>query len=518
MPLLTWSSFPVLVLAGLALWEALPCLHPSWRNARWWYGTAWFARPWGVWASLNIVYRYLAAWGVGDRTSYPFYFEPWRSGIRWNAMLAWLASCRGLAMWSLILLLLALLFLFTCRRIVAAPPSRRMTTLMLVVLVAFAFVLPLVYECLPEGPADMRDSSGSFLRAWLDSGSTMLYCMPRVTTKSHYLKHFQEIQPTLGASIHGVTHPPGASLALYWMGKLFGATGHIATDRVRYALGSTLFAAMGVAAVFFLGWTLYGSRQIGLISAALWTVKPAALAYNTFAPDAVYTVFFILCLALSWRVATADRPLWGSMAGLGIALYALAMVNFIWPLVAALFGLMVLIFAHRLRLRPTDWLVRGVVPLGLTVALLITTCVQYRLDYMAIFHYAMTCYADYHKPGVYVRAMEIIGGQVDLYLLTGSFCAYIFWTRFPGWVRRKPLPPQALFFLVILAFQLLPILFLNGPAGEASRIWAWIPAVPVVVTASYLCAMDRPRFLVPMAAGFALFQYYGMRLFLMALG
>ena len=90
--------------------------------------------------------------------------------------------------------------------------------------------------------------------------------------------------------------------------------------------------------------------------------------------------------------------------------------------------------------------------------------------------------------------------------------------RFPGWLRRKPFPPQALFFLVILAFHLLPIIFLKGPAGEASRIWAWIPAVPVVVTASYLRAMDRPRFYFLMAAVFAMLQYYFMRLFLMALG
>jgi len=518
MPLLTWNSFPVLVLTGLAVWEALPFFRQSLRASRWWRLLAWFWRPWGLWAVLNIVFRLLGRWGFGDRTTFPFFCNPWRSGSGWRATFDWLFARQELATWSLVLFLLGLLFLLTCRQIIAAPPTRRTTALVLVVLVAFAFVLPLTYECLPEGPGNLDDSEGCFLQVWLDSGSTMLYCMPRVHSKAHFLKHFDEIQPTLRVSIHGVSHPPGATLALYWLGKCFGATEQVTDDRLRYALGSTLFAALGVIAVFLLGWTMYQSRQAGLMAAALWAVKPAALAYNTFSPDAVCTVFFILFVALTWRIALADRRRWGSMIALGVVLYALTLLNFIWPLFVALFGFMVLLFAWRLDLRPADWIVRGAVPVALMALLLVTTCFYYRLNYVAVFHYALTYYNGCHRTDLYQKVMETVGGQVDLYLMTGSFCVYLFWTRLPGWLRCKPVPPQALFLLAILAFQIVTIVFLKGPAGEASRIWAWIPAVPVAMVANHLRTLDRPGFYFTAAAAFALLQYYFMRLFLMFLG
>lgn len=81
---------------------------------------------------------------------------------------------------------------------------------------------------------------------WFDSGSTMLYCMPHIKSKGHYLRNFEIIQPRLRTSIHGASHPPGASLALYWAGKPFGATASIGDDRLRYALGMTLFTTFSV--------------------------------------------------------------------------------------------------------------------------------------------------------------------------------------------------------------------------------------------------------------------------------
>lgn len=518
MPLLQWSSFPVLVLGVVAVLEGLSFRYRSLNDSRGWRCAVWCWRPWALWAVLNILFRTLDKWAFNEPTTYPFYFKPWLSAAGWAESLQWLRDSPGLGLWSAVLLVAGAGFLAVCYWIARKPMTPGMTAVALAALLAFAFGLPLVYDGLPQGAEAPLENKGSFLNAWFDSGSTMLYCIPRIESKAYYLKHFQEIQPLLSASIHGVTHPPGASLALYWGGMLFGATGDISGDRLRYMLGTTFLTSLGVLAVFLLGRQLFKSSQIGLMGAALWVVKPAALAYNTFAPDAVYTVFYVLCIALIWQVSTAARRPWGSMVALGSVFYALAMLNFIWPMFVAIFGVALLIFAYRLGLRPAEWMLRGAGPVGLALAMLLWTCHTYHLDYIAIFRFASHYYNGCHPHGFYRPFMELVGGQVDLYLMAGSFCAYVFWVRFPAWLRTRPFPPQALFFLLLPGFQLFTILCLNGPAGEASRIWAWLPAVPLVVCAKYFTEMDRPRFYFLVAVAASMLQYYAVRLFLVALG
>jgi hypothetical protein len=514
--LLTWTSFPVLVLAILAFLEVLNRCSRRIHDSRWWFCIIWFWRPYGLWAIFNIIFRALGKYGFNNRKTFPFYFNEWNGGGDWSQSIAWLLQCRGLWFWSCVLFALAVVFLLFCRWLVVKPLTARRTSFALIILFAFGFVFPLVYDCLPEGAQAPLAGKGSFCRSWYDSGNTMLYCMPYIRNQGHYLRNFQTIQPQLTASIHGVTHPPGASLALYWMGKLCGATENIHTDKVRYALGNTLFAALGTFAMFLLGRSLFRSNQVGIMGAALWTVMPAALAYNTFAPDPVYTVFYILWLGLVWQVATAEKRPWMSMFWLGIVFYALTMLNFIWPLLAGIFGVTVMIFAYRQQWKPQEWVLRCAVPMAIMLILLAWTCYAYCLDYIAIFQYALTYYGIRHAWG-YKKVMEIVGGQIDLYIMMGSLCAGMFWNYFPKWIRQKPFPPQAIFFLVIIAFQLTAIVFLHGPAGEASRIWPWIAALPLAVVADRMLKSEHAGFYFIMALLLAMLQYYAMRLFLVAL-
>jgi hypothetical protein len=152
--------------------------------------------------------------------------------------------------------------------------------------------------------------------------------------------------------------------------------------------------------------------------------------------------------------------------------------------------------------------------------LLLWTCLHYRLNYVNIFLYALkfnrTFYG--HLNTVYRWVSALIGGQIDLCLLSGSFCAYVFWRNLPRRLRECPLSPALLFFLIILVIYLIPVIALNSVKMEASRVWAWISAVPIAWVAYSLRNSEYPRFYFLMAAIFSMIQYYGMRLFLVSAG
>ena len=111
----------------------------------------------------------------------------------------------------------------------------------------------------------------------------------------------------------------------------------------------------------------------------------------------------------------------------------------------------------------------------------------------------------------------MLGSPIDLGILSGSFCAYIFWRHFHSELRQPMLTPAILFLLVILAFYLATILCFNLKM-ESSRIWAYVTAVPLVMVANALQKSEHPRFYFLMAAALSMLQYYGMRLFLWSAG
>lgn len=521
MPLLTWSSAPVLLLAAWGLAELAARLARRSEGPRFWTGVAaWSFRPLAVWAVANLVFRLFAPWGFNDRATYPFYFSAWRRDETWGAWAQRLAVNPEFWRWSLIALLLVALLLLLCRRVLDPAARPAFVRLALAPLVALSAALTVSFNALPEGMTDPMSQQGSFLYEWFESGNTMLYCMPHVRYTGRYMRHFDDVQPGLKASIHGVTHPPGASLALYWAGKAFGAQARIGRDRLRYALAHIAVSSLSVLAMFVLGWFVLGSERLGFLAAALWAVKPATLAYHAFAPDSIYSIAYLLVLAFAWKVVTSIRPPWGGMAGLGLALYALSWLNFNWPLTVAMFGAFLLAHAAVTKRRFAEWALRGAVPVALALALLIATCLVYRLNYIAIFRYALEYHHGYYKDlgQAYRWVMALLGGQIDIYLLSGTLCVYLFWRRFPGEIRRG-LTPEVLFVLAVLGLHLAVSAGLgNGLKVEAARIWGWIAALPLVMTVRYAQDTARPTALSLALIAVSALQYYGMRLVLMPMG
>jgi len=518
MALLSWSSFPVFVLALFVVIEALPFWWRVLRASKWWVAIAWFCRPWAVWAVFNIFYRIFASRGYNNRLTFPFYYDLWEEPVTLVGTIRRLALSPDFWIWSLVVAVLIVLFLLVCRWVMSGAAAPRKTALALGSLVILGFLLPLAFDCLPAGVGNPWQKKGSFGCMWIDAGNTMLYCLPFVQSKSYYLRHFEEIQPELKDTIHGADHPPGASLALYLLGKPFGAHKDIYHDWWRYELGMAAFASMSVLAMFFLGWSLFRSRQIGLMSAAMWAVKPTSLAYNVFAPDTVYWVFYILCLGLSWRVVVfATRPYF-SMIGLGIVWAILSMLNFNFPLPIAMFGVFLLLHAYCKGRPAIEWLWRAILPASVAVILFLWVCLHYNLNYPAIFLYALKNFSFYHLNTVYRLMMALIGGQIDMFIMAGSLAGYIFLTRLPRWARAKPICAQFQYALVILGLYLVTVIVLKDLRNETARIWAWIMAAPMVLVANYVQSMENPRFWFLIIVTLSLLQYYVMRLMLVSAG
>lgn len=520
MNLVTWTCCPVLLLFLWSLAELARGTSHSLRGQRWMKVATWSLRPLGLWAAYNLVYRYFEPYGFNDRTTFPFAFAQWYETDGWAACLSRFLHSPAFWFWSGIVWLLVLAFTALCLWMVSTPLlTPRRLALMLAGLVLLDIALPLAFNCLPDGAEDPLENKGSFLHAWFQSGHTMLYCMPHIRSKSQYLKHFAELQPCMHASIHGVSHPPGASLILYWLGKPFGATQDISADRLRYALGTTVFAALAVLAMFFLGRSLTGSSRIGLMAAALWAAKPEALAYNTFAADPTYSVLDLLALALMWRAVIPPQRPWPTLAALGFILYLLAMINFNWILFAGLYGLFLSVHSLLERRTWADWLARAAVPAVLLFALLGWTCQVYHLDYLAIYQYALA-YTHHFYPiaGAYQWGMALAGSPIDLFLLAGPVTAYLFWRMFPIAAARSPRDPLVVFILGSLALYLVTAILVNILKMESSRVWAWVTALPLVFVARYLQRSDNPRFFFLMALLVALLQYYLMQIFLTPCG
>ena len=467
---------------------------------------------------FNVIYRAFAKWGFNDRTTFPFYFSPWYPGETWTQLAIRLAHMP--AFWgstAVVLLFCTLLFL-TCRWILDGSLTGKKTALALVYLVLLGIALPLAYESVPKGVQDLQLERGSFLSLWLDSGNTMLYSMPLVQRKGYFLRHFEELQPQLKRTIHGADHPPGATLALFWLGRMAGAHEQVGRDRLRYALATTVFASCSAISMFFLGSWLFGSRKTGLLSAAVWIAKPSTLAYNPFAPDTVYWVFFILWLALTWKVVTAERRPWGSLIFMGVVLAVMTLLNFNWPLFGAIFGGFLSLYAWRYRWTLSEWFWRAAIPSGVGLGLLIWICVKYKLDYLAIYRYGMEACKYYNIRGAYQWITTLIGGQLDLFILMGSLTAYLFFRNLVNRLRERPLAPATLFLLTLLAFYGLAVLLMDPLKIETSRIWAWVPSLFIVLVVRDLESSPHFRFYLFAVLMLSFLQYYAMRLMLVSCG
>ncbi len=453
-------------------------------------------RPWAVWAVFNALCRLHAEKIFNDPRTFPLYAGPWTDDPL-PAYFRRVLAAPEFWIWSLAAAGLATVLILFARAVLRRKtigPGRTVLAAGLLCLLAFAFWSSVA--CLPRGACPRSDGDpGSFLRVWHTPGSTFLYVMPHIKSPGHFIRNFAAIQPRLRPTIHGVTHPPGAALSLYWAGRLFGASPARIREndqKVRYALALIALAALNVAAVCLLARGVFRSSRTGLLVATLWVASPAATAYGVFAQDMVYALFFHLGLAGIWFAVTGKRrPATG--LGLGAVFFVLTMMTFSWIILAAVFAVFAVLVGIRRGWSRADWLVRGLLPPAVMVFLSGAVLLIYRLDYLAVYRFAHDYHSQWYRyTGAGQWLLALAGGQLEMILMMGTvpaaICLGLLFRR-----RRLPLSPAGLFLAVTVAAYLLPIVFGPNPLKmETSRCWIWVLSLPLAFAARRMENSPRP--------------------------
>jgi hypothetical protein len=509
------SDFPVIMLATGLAFEIVRAVLLRRRFRGEPLGVAtWFVRPWTLWAAFNLVFRLRWSDGFNNRHTFPFFAYPWDRKETWSGALHRLLEEPSFAVWSMAALAGGLLTMTFASRMWKGRGNRALTH---IALYGLGVALPLLYAAVPCGIERAMTDEHGFLAPWFRTGGTMLHCMPYVRGVDHYIRNFEAIQPNLEISMHGLSHPPLASLSLHWLGQMTGAEGlrtSVESDRVFYAFALTGFNALAIPAMYVFGRAVFADPRVGLMGALLWLVKPAALAHNTFAQDGVYTVFFILTLTQIWRTGTAARV--GPFAGLwlGATFLVLSQLTFSWCIAATIFALFAALRGASERWPAREWFWRVIWPLSVFGVLFVAFCAHFGLDYLHVYRTAAAYVNKFYKyENAYQWTMALIGGQLALLLMLGSVVASMFCARvLPAW--RATRSPAVQFALVSIGVYLVPIVI--GPnclKMETERCWSWITALPLAFVARELSAARGPG-LALAVVGLNLAQYYVMRLFI----
>ena len=460
--------------------------------------TVWALRPWLFWAAFNLFYRWHWDLGFNNRRTFPFYANPWVRDESFSAALQRLAHAPGVLFWGLVAVALLALLLLLLAWALRGRPRRAGPAL--AGFFALATGLHLSIACLPN--ADWTTENGrhsSLLTSWNSIGSTMLHAVPQVRGSTDYFTRFLEIQPRLRQTIHALSHPPAASLSLYWIGKAMGVKGcdiRLPEVRLRYTLGLTAFGALNALVLFLLGRSLFDTRT-GLLTAVLWITAPSVIAYATFAQDSLYAVFFNLALWLGWLTVTTERraPLCG--AALGVVFFAMTLLSYSWCLVTTLFALFALLVGRQRRWPLREHAVRLVLPLAIMTLLAAAFLVHHRLDYFAIYRYSSRFVNEWYPfTGPYQWIMALLGGQIDLWLLLGSVTASALAVSAARFRPARLADPRTLYLALLLGVFALPLLF--GPnclKMETARCWIWIASLPLAIAARHLLLMPSRLFL-----------------------
>ncbi|MDD5707328.1 MAG: hypothetical protein PHR35_15500 [Kiritimatiellae bacterium] len=259
---LNWSSVPFWL---LALWLLAETACRLWLRRQRAVGVSWPAwctllrwglRPWGFWSVFSIVWRWNADTSYDHNLrTFPFFANLWQPRASVGGRLTALLLEPETYLWGgLSLGLIGLLAWLAYRLARRDEPRRAGVWRQLLLIYLAGFALLLVSACLPDGPRSRHPGvPGSLTRSWTAHG-TVLYAMPRIKSASRFLHDFVEIQPSLRNTIHGLSHPPGGALSLYFIGRLAGVPpmADIRSEpvRLRYLLGLAAFGLLNVFAVY----------------------------------------------------------------------------------------------------------------------------------------------------------------------------------------------------------------------------------------------------------------------------
>jgi len=128
----------------------------------------------------------------------------------------------------------------------------------------------------------------------------------------HFLQTFVAQMPDL--ALHNHNHPPGATLLLYAIARLFGSGPAPAT------WSAIALAGLGVWPAYRLAARIGGAR-VGFLAAAIYTVLPAHLIFSVTSMDAVFGTLLAFAIDAIHAALTPGARLWRAVvAGAWLAL------------------------------------------------------------------------------------------------------------------------------------------------------------------------------------------------------
>ena len=487
----------------------------------------WIVRPCSAWAIINLIYQLNPGKGLDAMDTaphftdwiFPIFLHPWNEGESIEDVFTRLASTPTVYIWGTIVAILTIVMFFLIKHALSHKEQNRKRLLLLLTgIYILVGVLQLSIASLPNGAFDKGDRKGSLLSCW-HAHTTMLYAVPFVKTKGHFLRNFKEIQPQLKFTIHALSHPPGGVLSMYYMGRIVGANGmniRLDSTRIRYTIGMTFFAALNIFVLFWMGKSMFNSNKTGLIAAMLWGTAPVAMAYSNHAQDGLYAVFFNLALLLTWRIGMAAKRRYIEMVALGLIYVAIILMNYSWGLLTTIFAAFMVYRAISAKWKFFDLVIRGVIPLTIMTVVTGAIFLHYKMDYLA-FYKVSSCYVKtwYQYDTIYQNVISWFGGQVEIWLFMGAISCSAFFASLSARKKEGSWNPQLVFLSIILAVYALPVLF--GPTClrlETSRCWMWVISVPTCFAAHHLLSQSRPRLFATAAILFSIGSYSLVRLFL----
>ena len=504
---------PFLFLVAWAVVESVPRFVSRIRSKSWIRFLQWFLRPWAFWAVVNLIFKMNHYEGANNPTTFPFFANIWREDLSIMAWLSRLATTPTVWIWgtvSIVSLAGTLVSGWLAGRSEDLALKHRVLQLVLLFVSVFGFTVGT--NSMPDGAlVNPEGGSGSLVQSW-KAHSTVLYALPHVKSSRKFMRDFTEYQRKghLRKTIHAMSHPPGGTISLRWLGKMVGAknvdAAAVRDDRIRlrFALAMSAVAALNALLIVWFSREMHGSWSTAMNSGTLWGLMPGALAYGSFAQDTVYTAFFILAFALMWRTLHRESMPWVSAVGLGLVFYCLIMMNFSWCIMTSIFAVAGIWHGLRAKWTLRKYVERMVLPLGVMTIVAGAVIWSHQVKYFEAYQRASEYVGQWYQfKGAYQWGIALVGGQVDLFVMLGSVvCTAVIISLFTG--NGEESPAQRRMLLSVLIIFALPVIIGPNPLKmETSRCWQWIMAVPLVYATPLLMKQFSGKIwmLIPLSSG-----------------
>ncbi len=485
----------------------------------------WGSRPWALWGVINLFARFRQDLVLINPKTFPFYANLWKeskSSVLYN--LSFLEACQRIIISPISICFISVfLIIFTMmilsRKIVLKEwlaLKKRTVVAILVGVYLISLGLFISFNSIPGGatePPEYPQKVSCLLRPWYSSAGTMMYVAKKIKNSYYYLSHFEEILPKLRETRHASSHPPLASLSLYWIGKCVGVNGDLDHDRIRYLLGLTIISALSLFVIYALAKSMFQSRKIALLASIFWMTMPGVLGYITFSQDILYSLVFNISFLLMYRVVVFPQSYILSFA-LGFTFFILSLFTYSWCIATTIFFAFSVTMGFRQKWKFSEWISRLLFPLAVMGLLLLIFTLTFHLDYLAIYKFSKTFHERFYAyKNMGQWFMALVGGQIDIGITMGSVVLTAFVTHL--YRKKKELFSHSadVLLVCVLCIYVIPILFGPNPLKiETTRCWNWITTIPMLLAVKELFEEDQSHFMVVGSIAISLSSYFISRL------